>query len=202
VKNFGKLVGQQTRFEEKNEDGELLWSQTVLALYDSEGTMWHELFRQHPHAFYAAVADDGSIVSFESDPEQCQIDGFVHLGLDQNWGLTPGSQGGRFSDKIWNGSEIVARAPTLRPLAKWRFEAMIDIIGQRHGVDLRGEIDTAIDALPEPNRTIARSKRNNVTDYERADTLFDFIGGAVSIPLTADQIDALWVEGQALTMTL
>jgi len=115
-------------------------------------------------------------------------------------------QGREFWDKALLGeygeiSDYLAPAPELvranmPPLAKWRFEAMIDIYGQQNSVNLRGQIDAAVEALPEPNRTIAKSKRLNVVEFYRTDPLFDFIGTVVN--MTAEDVDALWNAAAAL----
>ncbi len=81
-------------------------------------------------------------------------------------------------------------------LAKWRVEAIIDLHGQQRQIDLRGRIDTEIEALPEPVRTIAKSKRVYVTEYSRTDQLFDLIGSAIA--MSPEEIDALWLEASLL----
>lgn len=90
------------------------------------------------------------------------------------------------------------RRASMPPLDKWRLEAMIDLHGQQHGVDLRGKIDAAVEALPEPNRTIAKSKRVNVNQYYRTDPLFDFIGSDETIGMSPEAIDELWSRAAAL----
>lgn len=83
--------------------------------------------------------------------------------------------------------QVRANMPTLQ---KWRVEAIIDL----H--NLRAPIDAAIDALPEPQRTTARSKRQYVTEFSRVDPLFSIIGQAVN--KTPEEIDALWLEAATL----
>ncbi len=197
--NFGKLTAAPKVFETTDDEGNVIDSVTVLAFYDTNGTLWHDLFRQHPHPFYIAVTDDDVILSMEDDPEQSQIAGCNIIGIDDDFGFTRGDNGTVYG-KLWNGSVIMERPPTREelfpPLVKWRFEAMIDIYSQQNSVDLRGLIDASVEALPEPNRTVAKSKRQNVIEFYRADPLFDFIGDAVS--MTPSQIDDLWLQAAAL----
>jgi hypothetical protein len=188
MKNFGKLTGTIETVA-MGTGGEV----KIHVLHDQNGVDWHVLFRQFPHPWYIAVQGDGTIISMESDPEQSQISGREIWGIDSNFGFTRGA-GGTVYGKIWDGSKIVARPLTrdelFPPLQKWRVEAIIDL----H--NLREKIDAAIDALPEPQRTTARSKRQYVTEFSRADALFDFIGRAVN--KTPEEVDSLWQEALSL----
>lgn len=188
MKNFGKLTSTIETID-LGSSGEV----KIHVLRDQNGVEWHVLFRQFPHPWYIAVQSDGTIISMESDPEQSQIAGREIWGIDGDFGFTRGT-GGTVYGKIWDGSKIVARPPTrdqLFPaLQKWRVEAIIDL----H--NLRAKIDVAIDALPEPQRTTARSKRQYVTEFSRTDPLFDLIGLAVN--KTPDEVDALWQEALSL----
>lgn len=72
------------------------------------------------------------------------------------------------------------------PLQKWRFETMVDMNGLREG------IDRAIEAMPEPQRTVAFNKRNHVPEFYRDDPLFDALGPALDV--TPEQIDQMWEQ--------
>lgn len=86
-----------------------------------------------------------------------------------------------------NPEEIRAAMP---PLQKWRFETVIDLNS------LREPIDTAIQNMPEPDRTVAFNKRNHVPEFYRNDPLFDALGPALG--MTPEQIDALWEQALIL----
>lgn len=79
----------------------------------------------------------------------------------------------------------------MQPLEKWRVDTIIDL-----QPGLRDAINAAIDAMPEPARTINRNKLLSVTMFERADPLFDALG--TSVGMTAAQIDELWTAAAAL----
>lgn len=171
--------------------------------YNVHDVEWHEVFTSHPSNWYVAITDDNIVISAEQNPEHSQIAGCTILGLDDLSGFERVSSTvseNSVYGKFWNGSAIVMPSPTrselFPPLAKWRFEAMLDIHGQQTDEDLRGMIDEAVEALPEPHRTIAKSKRQNVQDYYRDDPLFDFIGNAVN--KTSEQVDILWNSAHAL----
>lgn len=83
--------------------------------------------------------------------------------------------------------ELRERMP---PLQKWRFETVIALEG------LKEDIDTAIENLPEPQKTIAKNKREFVPEFYRTDPLFDLLGSLVG--KTPEEIDTLWE--QALTL--
>lgn len=76
--------------------------------------------------------------------------------------------------------------PQLPPLAKWRFETMVDLNG------IREQIDQAVQSMPEPQRTVAFNKRNHVPEFYRDDPLFDALGPALG--LSPEQIDHMWNE--------
>lgn len=203
--NFGKMTMRPKTFETKDEDGNVIDSQTVIAFYDVNDVLWHDLYPQFEHDFYIAVTDDGVVISFERDAQQSQIAGIDIIGINEEEISTgantvPGSEGGMFTGHVWDGSTMRKRPPSRQelfpPLAKWRFEAMVDLHGQQTGEDLRGLIDAAVQALPEPDRTIAKSKRQNVQEYYRDDPLFDFIGSVVN--KTSEQVDVLWTSAHAL----
>ena len=78
----------------------------------------------------------------------------------------------------------------MAPLLKWRFEAVVDMNG------LRTAIDDALETLPEPDRTVAKSKRQYVAEFHRDDPLFLQLGSALS--LSQEQIDDLWQVGLSL----
>ncbi|MBA8877876.1 hypothetical protein [Phyllobacterium myrsinacearum] len=205
--NFGKLEARPKTFDTLDGDGNVISSTTVIAMYDANGVLWQELVAQYSCAFYIALDGAGTIVSMEQDPSQSQVPGYLILGIDESFGYLPGSvaiangvPAKSALGKLWSGSAIVARPLTREelfpPLAKWRVEAIIDLHGQQQQIDLRSQIDAAIEALPEPDRTIAKSKRVNVMEYSRTDQLFDLIGSAINI--SADEIDGLWSQAAAL----
>ena len=85
-------------------------------------------------------------------------------------------------------TELRAAMP---PLEKWRVDTIIDL-----RLGLRDAINAAIEAMPDPTRTINRNKLLSVTMFERADPLFDTVGASVG--MTAAQIDELWTAAAAL----
>jgi hypothetical protein len=86
--------------------------------------------------------------------------------------------------------EIRAAMP---PLAKWRVDTVIDL-----EPGLRDKINAAIEAMPEPNRTISKNKLASVTEFIRTDPLFELIGGDPSIGKSPEDIDAMWQAALAL----
>lgn len=72
-------------------------------------------------------------------------------------------------------------------LERWRVNTIIDL-----EPGLREKIDTAIDAMPEPQRTISKNKLADVQMFSRTDPLFDLIGNDPSIGKTPEDIDAMW----------
>lgn len=74
-------------------------------------------------------------------------------------------------------------------LAKWRVHAAINLVP-----GLREKIDAEIDAMPEPGRTINKSKLDNVIEYDRLDPLFDLIGTSATIGFSPEDIDVMWMQ--------
>lgn len=74
-------------------------------------------------------------------------------------------------------------------LAKWRVFAAINLVP-----GLREKIDAAIERMPEPAKTINRSKFDNVVELDRLDPLFDLIGGDEEIGFSRDDIDLMWMQ--------
>lgn len=72
-------------------------------------------------------------------------------------------------------------------LERWRVNTVIDL-----EPGLREKIDAAIDAMPEPQRTISKNKLADVQMFSRTDPLFDLIGSDPSIGKTPEDIDAMW----------
>lgn len=72
-------------------------------------------------------------------------------------------------------------------LERWRVNTVIDL-----EPGLREKIDAAIDAMPEPQRTISKNKLTDVQMFRRTDPLFDLIGSDPSIGKTPEDIDAMW----------
>lgn len=78
-------------------------------------------------------------------------------------------------------------------LERWRVNTVIDLTP-----GLRDKINAAIEAMPEPQRTISRNKLADVQLFKRTDPLFDMIGGEPSIGLSPEQIDAMWAAALEL----
>jgi len=85
------------------------------------------------------------------------------------------------------------RRAAMPPLERWRLNTIIDL-----QPGLRDRINTAIEDLPEPNRTITRNKLADVQQYYRTDPLFDLLGAHPGIDLSPEDIDAMWADGLAL----
>lgn len=107
MRDFGKLTGKIEVFNIKNAAGTVIGvSPPVMVLYNDAGVMWQALFAAHPHPWYIAVADDGTICSMESDPEQSQVADIRIVGIDSDFGFTRGF-GGTVYGKKWDGERIV-----------------------------------------------------------------------------------------------
>lgn len=72
-------------------------------------------------------------------------------------------------------------------LERWRVNTIIDL-----EPGLRDKINAAIEAMPEPQRTISKNKLADVQMFSRTDPLFDLIGSDPSIGKTPEDIDAMW----------
>jgi len=79
-------------------------------------------------------------------------------------------------------------------LARWRVHAAISLVP-----GLREKIGAAIEAMPEPEKTISQSKLDHVENYSRIDPLFDRIGGTPEIGFSPEDIDQLWETAAAFT---
>lgn len=79
-------------------------------------------------------------------------------------------------------------------LERWRVNTIIDL-----EPGLREKIDAAIEAMPEPQRTISKNKLSHVQMFRRKDVLFEMIGSVPAIGKTPEDIDAMWEAGAALT---
>ena len=80
-----------------------------------------------------------------------------------------------------------ASAPPLEP---WRFFAMLELSGKKAG------LDAFIAAMPEPDRTVARSKLERSLIFYRDNDLVKAAQGALS--LTDDELDTLWLQASTL----
>ena len=78
-------------------------------------------------------------------------------------------------------------------LERWRVNTIIDF-----EAGLREKIDAAIDAMPEPQRTISKNKLADVQLFRRNDPLFELIGSTPSIGKTPEDIDVIWMEAANL----
>lgn len=78
-------------------------------------------------------------------------------------------------------------------LERWRVNTIIDL---EQG--LREKINAAIEAMPEPQRTISKNKLADVQLFSRLDPLFELIGRAPEVGKTPEDIDAMWEAGITL----
>lgn len=116
---------------------------------------------------------------------------------DDDYGLAPTIRS-KIDQWITDGKPVAPYEPPtpeeiremMPPLQKWRFETVIALEG------LKDDIDTAIENLPEPQKTIAKNKREFVPEFYRTDPLFDLLGSLIG--KTPEEIDTLWE--QALTL--
>ncbi len=85
------------------------------------------------------------------------------------------------------------RRAMMPDLERWRVNTIIDL-----EPGLRKKITSAIDAMPEPQRTISKNKLADVQMFLRMDHLFELIGSDPTIGKSPDDIDAMWLAGLAL----
>lgn len=197
-KSFGVLAPRKMEVEV---EGQIY---KYLSFQNANGVEWQDLVAQFgPFDFYIAITDEGRIVSMESDPDASQIADMEIIGINvsEDFNYTNGP-GGTIYGKVWDGAtikdpdeattpeEIRAQMPDLE---RWRVNTIIDL-----EPGLREKIDAAIDAMPEPQRTISKNKLADVQMFSRTDPLFDLIGSDPSIGKTPEDIDAMWQAAASL----
>ncbi len=187
--NFGKLSSRPVFHQVVNEDGTKGEPIKFLGFFNEAGTLWHHLYKQHEHPFYIAVDDNGRVVSLEREAEQSQIDGFEIIGIDDNYGVTPGSEGGLFSNKVWNGKEIIDN-PVLRSIQKWQFDAALQIASETDKKDYKAKLETAISKLDVMERAVFSHKLISAPYLNYADPLTDVIQKAMG--KSKKQFDIFW----------
>ena len=89
-----------------------------------------------------------------------------------------------------NTPEPESRDPVTVPLTGVQFHAMIGILG------LTEAVNTAVAALDEPQRSIARARINHSGSYRRDNPLFAQLGAMVG--MTDVEIDAAWPQALAI----
>lgn len=94
---------------------------------------------------------------------------------------------------------FVAPSPTelrshMPALEKWRVDTMIDLVP-----GLRKKIEAAIDAWPEPKRTISRNKLKSAATFTRLDPIFADLSATSSVGISDDVLDAMWKRAAAFT---
>lgn len=205
MRNFGKFTATTEVIEipgfpiGTDEDGKTIFGppsrHNVLIFRDRKGVDWFDLAKKYPHPFYIALNDDGRVVSMTDDFQQSQISDHVIIGIDEDYGFTFGP-GGSVYGMLWTGSEIIDPIDVMTPeekravmpdLERWRVNTVIDL-----EPGLRDKINAAIEALPEPQRTISRNKLADVQTFKRIDPLFDMLGSDPDIGKTPEDIDAMW----------
>jgi hypothetical protein len=77
--------------------------------------------------------------------------------------------------------------PSLEP---WQFFAMLDLSGKR------ADLDAFIEAMPEPNKTVARAKLERSLVFYRDNDLV--LAAQQALSLTNAELDALWLQAKAL----
>jgi hypothetical protein len=98
-------------------------------------------------------------------------------------------------DEVDLSATIAAHVPAAAVPAKvstWRLRAVVEL----HG--LSASISAAIDALPEPARTIARSGWEYSFEMDRDTGLVSQLGAALG--MTPAEVDALFLEAVALAV--
>lgn len=105
-------------------------------------------------------------------------------------------------EKLWSKAELTSIGleifvptppPTPKPvdplttaLTPVQFDAMLRLSGKYEA------ITAAVEALPEPSKSVALAKINRSTEYHREDPLFAQMGAAAG--LSSATIDALWLQ--------
>ncbi|MEE9923966.1 MAG: hypothetical protein PBV01_11455 [Brucella anthropi] len=205
MKIFGKMIETPERVKIPpvqigvDEDGEPIFGPEqeypVRIFRNKDGVDWFDLAKTYPHPFYIAVDDSGRIVSMTDDFQQLQIADYAIIGIDDDYGFTFGP-GGSVYGMLWTGIEIINPVDVMTPeekravmpdLERWRVNTVIDL-----EPGLREKINAAIEALPEPQRTISRNKLADVQTFKRIDPLFDMLGSTPDIGKTPEDIDAMW----------
>lgn len=82
------------------------------------------------------------------------------------------------------------RDPLTIPLSRVQFHAMLSILG------LTDAVNTAVAALDEPARSIARARIDHSDSYRRDNPLFAQLGTMVG--MTDAEIDAAWPQALAI----
>ena len=94
---------------------------------------------------------------------------------------------------LCDGRDIPAPPPRVpREIANWRAKAVLS------GLGLLDSASAALDALPEPARTVARLAWTGDAKLSRSSPAVAFI--AASIGLSESQLDRLFIDGEALVV--
>ncbi|WP_273792370.1 hypothetical protein [Brucella anthropi] len=79
------------------------------------------------------------------------------------------------------------RRQAMPVLQRWQFNAMIDL-----EVGLRDKIMAGLNDLPEPRRTVALSKMQDMQVFSRTDSLMDEVSAIPDVGKTPKDIDTMW----------
>lgn len=94
---------------------------------------------------------------------------------------------------VANGGVIAAYVEppvTLPDLAPYQFRAMLALSGKQD------DLDAFIAALPEPDRTVARSKLEYSLVFKRDNDLV--MGAQAGLGLTTEELDGLWLQASSI----
>lgn len=87
-------------------------------------------------------------------------------------------------------AEYVAPVAELPDLAPYQFRAMLKLSGKQD------DLYAFIEALPEPNKTVAQAKLEYSLTFKRDNDLVTAAQGALG--LTTEELDALWLQAAAI----
>lgn len=87
-------------------------------------------------------------------------------------------------------AEYVASPATLPDLAPWQFFAMLELSGKKP------DLDAFIEALPEPDKIVAKAKLDKSLTFQRDNDLV--LAAQQAVGLTDEALDDLWAQALAL----
>lgn len=123
------------------------------------------------------LVQDGVVVQKQPDP----ADGFIEAPESVVCGFL-------YADGEFTQPEPPpAPLPTLEP---WRFRAMLKLSGKE------SDLTAFLDALPEPQQTIAKAKMEYTLIFERDNDLV--LSAQQALGLTDAELDALWTQAASL----
>lgn len=165
-----------------------------LELENSEGVSWQDLVSLHPHPYYIAVMDDGTVFSMESDYEASQIASHFLWGIDETYGFTNGTNGTVYG-KYWNGS-VIAAFPVLPETTKLTTEQFYVMLEDD------GKLDAFIDAIetvtPTSKKLTCRNQFNNSAEFSWTMTVVVTVMPIVYGSGWQAAVGPLWVAASAV----